>query len=348
VARIDVNSPDGQYPILIENGLIASLGGRAAEFALDCRAAVVTNTTLASIYGEALVKALPNAHLITIGDGEQYKTLATTSFLYDEFVRVGLDRSSVVIALGGGVVGDLTGFAAATYMRGIRFVQIPTSLLAMVDSSVGGKVGVDLPQGKNLVGAFKQPEAVIIDPQVLKTLPIQQWRCGMAEVIKHGFLADETLHDPALWAADQSETLVTRAVRVKVEVVERDPYEQNIRAHLNLGHTFAHAIETVSNYRWLHGEAVGIGLVGAGWLSAQIGLCSPELAKHVESVVQKVGLPTRMGALSPDAVYAAMATDKKWHEGKSRFVLLEAMGKPRIVEGVAELDVLAILEHLVS
>ncbi len=348
MARIIVKSPEGEYPILIENGLLAALGDRTADFALDRRAAVVTNTTLAPLYGDALVSALPNAHLITIGDGEQYKTLATVSFLYDEFVRVGLDRSSVVVALGGGVVGDAAGFAAATYMRGVRFVQIPTSLLAMVDSSVGGKVGVDLPQGKNLVGAFKQPEAVIIDPHVLQTLPAQQWRCGMAEVIKHGFLADETLHDPALWAPDEAETLVTRAVKVKVDVVEHDPYEQNIRAHLNLGHTFAHAIETVSNYQWLHGEAVGIGLIGAGLLSVRIGLCSPELAARIEQVVEAVGLPTRMGALSPTDVFAAMATDKKWREGKSRFVLLEAMGKPRVVEGVSEMDVLAVLEHLMS
>lgn len=348
MARINVKSPNGEYPILVDNGLLSKLGERAAELSLDRRAAVVTNTTLAPLYGEALVSALPNAHLITIGDGEQYKTLATASFLYDEFARVGLDRSSIVIALGGGVVGDVAGFAAATYMRGVRFVQIPTSLLAMVDSSVGGKVGVDLPQGKNLVGAFKQPEAVIIDPRVLQTLPTQQWRCGMAEVIKHGFLADESLHDPALWTPEQAETLITRAVKVKVDVVERDPYEQNIRAHLNLGHTFAHAIETVSNYQWLHGEAVGIGLVGAGMLSARIGLCSPEFAVRIEQVVEAVGLPTRMGALSPEDVFAAMATDKKWREGKSRFVLLEEMGKPRIVEGVSEVDVLAILKHLIN
>lgn len=346
MARIDVKSPDGVYPIHIQAGLLRALGGDAPAHGLHKRTAVITNTTLAPLYGEPLARSLPNAALISIPDGEPYKTLETVASVYGEMVSAGLDRGSTVIALGGGVVGDLGGFAAATYMRGVRFVQIPTSLLAMVDSSVGGKVGVDLPQGKNLVGAFKQPEAVFIDPDVLKSLPEREWRCGMAEVIKHGFLADEGLHDSALWTPDRAADLIARAVQVKVDVIEADPYEQNIRAHLNLAHTFAHAIEIVSNFRWLHGEAVGIGLVGAGRLSARLGLCETALAHRIEEIVAQVGLPTRMGDLDPEALYAVMATDKKWRDGKSRFVLLKGMCQPIVYEGAAKADVIAVLDSL--
>ncbi|MFN8529447.1 MAG: 3-dehydroquinate synthase [Anaerolineae bacterium] len=344
--HINVTSPEGMYPIQIGDDLLAQVSEHAARFGLGGRAAVVTNTTLAPLYGEKLVQLLPNAVLIAIPDGEAYKTLDTTASLYADFVRAGLDRSSTVIALGGGVVGDLAGFAAATYMRGVDFVQIPTSLLAMVDSSVGGKVGVDLPEGKNLVGAFKQPRQVLIDPAVLATLPHRQWQCGMAEVIKHGFLADERLHDAALWEPDRAGELIAHAVQVKVDVVQTDPYEQGIRAHLNLGHTFAHAIEIVSQFGWMHGEAVGIGLVGAGRLGARIGVCDQALADRIEAVVRQVGLPTRMGDLDPDAIYAVMATDKKWRGGKSRFVLLKSMCQPIIVESVPKADVLAVLDSL--
>ncbi len=278
-------------------------------------------------------------------DGEQYKTLDTVAQFYADFVTAGLDRGSTVVALGGGVVGDTAGFAAATYMRGVRLVQIPTSLLAMVDSSVGGKVGVDLAQGKNLVGAFKQPDAVLIDPDVLGTLPEREWRCGAAEIIKHGLIADPGLLDMLDPAGDQSAT-IARAVQVKVNVVEQDPYEQNIRAHLNLGHTFGHAIEQVSGYRWLHGEAVGVGLVAAARLSAALGMLDSEFAEQVEAVVRRFGLPTRLGALDPELLYAAMATDKKWQGGHSRFVLLEGFGKPCIVKDVEPARVIEVLEAL--
>ncbi|MDX2160698.1 MAG: 3-dehydroquinate synthase [bacterium] len=344
--RIDVVSPDGTYPVWIQDGLLGAIRENPAVYHLARRAAIMTNTTLAPLYGDSLAAALPKASVIAVPDGEPYKTLDTMRTLYAAMVDAGLDRGSVVIALGGGVMGDMAGFAAATYMRGVDFVQIPTSLLAMVDSSVGGKVGVDLPQGKNLVGAFKQPKAVYIDPVALRTLPIREWRCGMAEVIKHGFLADPGLHDPALWEPARAADLIARAVQVKVDIVQADPFEQGIRAHLNLGHTFAHAIETVSAYRWLHGEAVGLGLVAAGRLSARIGLCEPALAEHVESVVGAVGLPTRMGDLSPDALYRVMATDKKWRDGRSRFVLLRGIGQPALVEGVEPPDVLAVLKSL--
>jgi 3-dehydroquinate synthase len=344
--RIRVDAPGGGYDIHI--GSVFSEDGmnllRVAVGAARC--VIVTNPTLRPLYGEKLAAALPNAALVTMPDGEQYKTMDTIGQLYTEFVQAKLDRAGAVIALGGGVVGDTAGFAAATYMRGVRFIQMPTSLLSMVDSSVGGKVGVDLPLGKNLVGSFKQPDAVFIDPAMLQTLPLREWRCGMAEVIKHGLLADSRLLDPALWSPERAPELIRRAVQVKVDVVEADPYEHNIRAHLNLGHTFAHAIEQVSGYAWPHGEAVGAGLVAAARLSVGEGLAPAALAEQVESLVSEIDLPTRIGALDPAALYAAMATDKKWAGGKSRFVLLRGVGQPLIAEGVSRESVLTVLEGL--
>lgn len=344
--QILVKTPTSEYPIYIDAGSVAQIGEHVERFGLEGRCVVVTNQDLAHLYGDALVRALPNAVLLTVPDGEQYKTLETVASLYTQMIAAGIDRSSTLVALGGGVIGDSAGFAAATYMRGIRFVQIPTSLLAMVDSSVGGKVGVDLPQGKNLVGAFKQPDFVLIDPDVLKTLPANQWRCGMAETIKHGLLADESLLDAALWSPNRAGELVARAVKVKVDVVEADPYEHHIRAHLNLGHTFAHAVEQVTGYAWLHGEAVGFGLVAAARLSARLGLCDRQLADQVEMIVSEIGLPTHLGDLDVEQIYAAMGTDKKWQSGHSRFVLLEGMCQPVVVENIAKAQVLAVLEGL--
>jgi 3-dehydroquinate synthase len=337
-----VIAPDGAYSIQIEAGI----RHRISEFVGKRRVTIISNITVAPLYGETMRDALPDSTLITMPDGEQYKTLATVAGFYSELVRAGLDRGGVIIALGGGVVGDTAGFAAATYMRGVRFIQVPTSLLAMVDSSVGGKVGVDLPEGKNLVGAFKQPDSVLIDPEVLTTLPPKEWRCGMAEAIKHGLLADHGLLDPNIYHPDKAADLVARAVQVKVDVVQRDPYEAGERAHLNLGHTFAHAIEQVSGYAWAHGEAVAVGLAAAARLSHKLGLCGEDIPTLVEDLLTETGLPTRMGDLSSDALWAAMQTDKKWVTGKSRFVLLRGFQQPCVIEGVAKSDVYAVLEGL--
>ncbi len=344
--RLHVDAPGGGYDILIERGLLHISGDHAANYGLDGRVVVITNTTVAPLYGESLVDCLPNAALITMPDGEQYKNFDTVVGLYSDLVDVGADRSTTIVALGGGVVGDTAGFVAATYMRGVPLIQIPTSLLAMVDSSVGGKVGVDLPQGKNLVGAFKQPHAVLIDPDVLKTLPSQEWRCGMAEVLKHGLLADEGLLDPALHTPEKSADLVRRAIQVKVDVVQQDPYEQGVRAHLNLGHTFAHAIEQVTGYAWLHGEAVGVGLLAAVRLSQALNLCGGGLVEQVDALLAETGLPRQIGGLDPDAIYAAMRTDKKWKHGVSRFVLLQDVGKAAIVENVPETMVKDVLRSI--
>jgi 3-dehydroquinate synthase len=343
---ISVSAPGGGYDIVIAPGLLSSLSLDPAAHNLAGRVVIATNTTLAPLYGETLTTALPDAALVTIPDGEQYKTLATVSRLYADFLAAGLDRSGTVIALGGGVVGDVVGFAAATYMRGVRLVQIPTSLLAMVDSSVGGKVGVDLPEGKNLVGAFKQPDRVLIDPGVLATLPEREWRCGMAEIIKHGLLADEKLLDPALHTAERAPELIRRAVQVKVDVVQQDPYERGVRAHLNLGHTFAHAIERVTEYQWPHGEAVGVGLAAAARLSRRMGLCDDRLPQRVEKLLDAIGLPRRTGGLDSEAIHEAMFTDKKWQSGRSRFVLLRGVGQPAIVEDIPPEAVIQTLDEI--
>ncbi len=343
---IHVTTPSGGYDILFEPGALERMADILAGRGLAGRTIVGTNETLSPLYGRDLAARLPNAVTLTLPDGEQYKTLDTAAAVYSGLVKLGLDRSGLILALGGGVIGDTLGFIAATYMRGVRLVQVPTSLLAMVDASVGGKTGLDLPEGKNLIGAFKQPELVVIDTNVLATLPEAEWRCGLAEVVKHGLLADPALLDPDFLRRERAAEFVPRAVAVKVAIVEQDPFEQHVRAHLNLGHTFAHALEQVSGYTWKHGEAVAVGLVAATRLSAALGLCGPELPAQVAALLQKLGLPTRLGRYDPEGLWRAMAADKKWRDGRPRFVLLKGIGKPLIMEGVAAHAVLPVLAEL--
>jgi 3-dehydroquinate synthase len=347
--RLSVISPDGAYPIVIAPGALDSI--TSDEWGLSAgRTAIITNETLAALYGDRLHALLPDAAILSVPDGEQYKTLATIASLYDGLIAAGVDRTGTVVAFGGGVVGDMAGFAAATYMRGVRFIQIPTSLLAMVDSSVGGKVGVDLPQGKNLVGSFKQPAAVIIDPALLTTLPVRERRCGMAEIIKHGLIADPHLLTLINQSAhsEQDAELVRRAVQVKIDIVQQDPYEHGVRAHLNLGHTFGHAIEIASGFAFAHGEAVGIGLVAAAHLSETLGYAEPGLSDRVRGLVESVGLPVSMGALDPEVVYAAMGTDKKKVGTLLRFVVLRAIGGPTLAAGVDRALVLDAMKAIAS
>lgn len=344
--RIDVQAPEGNYAVYIGNKALKTLDVIMRLHGLGGKAAIVTNQVLAPLYGNMLAELL-SVPLITIPDGEQHKTLDVVRFVYDRLLELGIDRQGVLIALGGGVVGDLAGFAAATFLRGIAFVQAPTSLLAMVDASIGGKVGVDLPQGKNLVGAFKQPAFVVVDPSLLPTLPDAEWVCGAAEIIKSGLLRDASLLDAALYRRDNKAftDVIRRAIQIKVDYVQRDPYEQDIRAELNLGHTFAHAVEKVSGYTWRHGEAVGFGLVAAARLSQAVGLCSAALPDQVEQLVGAVGLPTRCG-FEPSDVRAAMRTDKKRQGEAMRFVLLREVGQPEIRDDVPSQAVLDVLESL--
>ena len=341
--RLHVNTPTGSgYDIWIRRGILNHVDDILEDLAPGTRVVVATNETLAPLYGERLAKRLNSAGLITAPDGEAYKNLETVARIYDDMLALGADRDTTLVALGGGVIGDTVGYAAATYMRGIKLVQIPTTLLAMVDSSVGGKVAVDLPQGKNLIGAFKQPLAVIVDTEALETLPALQWRCGMAEVIKHGLIARPSLLDAEMWARDRVVELVRDAMQVKIEVVQQDPFERGIRAHLNLGHTFGHAIEKVTGYRVPHGEAVAIGIVKAAKLSERLGMIGADAVEKIVSILEAIGLPIDI-ELDPHEWYAAMSTDKKWQSGKSRFVLLKALGEATIVEGLSKDEVLAVL-----
>ncbi|MBN1966225.1 MAG: 3-dehydroquinate synthase [Anaerolineae bacterium] len=347
MATIPVNTPDGgSYDIIIEPGALARMADILAERGLSGRTIVGTNTTLSPLYGRDLSERLENAVTVTLPDGEQYKTLDTAGAVFSGLVKLGLDRGGLIIALGGGVIGDTMGFIAATYMRGVRFVQAPTSLLAMVDASVGGKTGVDLPEGKNLVGAFKQPEVVVIDPDVLATLPDVEWRCGLAEVVKHGLLADPALLEIDRLQRERAAEFLPRAIQVKVDVVQQDPFEHGVRAHLNLGHTFGHALELVSGFTWKHGEAVAIGMAAAARLSARLALCDPALGDQIEALLNTLGLPTRLGSYDPEGLWEAMAADKKWRGGVPHFVLLKGIGQPVTVPDVPATDVIAVLQEL--
>ncbi|MBN1309979.1 MAG: 3-dehydroquinate synthase [Anaerolineae bacterium] len=344
---LTVQGANGSYPMLVKPGALSEeLPGFADERGF-ARVVVVTNTTIAPLYGEELVKQLPGGHLITVPDGEEYKTLETVETIYTSFLEAGADRSTLIVALGGGVIGDMAGFAAATFMRGVALVQAPTTLLSMVDSSIGGKVGVDLSQGKNLVGAFKDPLAVFADTNVLKTLPDIELRCGLAEALKNAIIGDAPLLIHLLARGlDPAEETIRRAAAVKVKLVEEDRLEHGPRAFLNLGHTFGHAIEKVSNFEWKHGLAVAVGMVAAARLSAQHGLCKTELAEQIERTVEASKLPTRFSGIEPADIWDAMKHDKKWRDGTTHFILLKGIGVPVIVRDVTRDEVIGVLESM--
>jgi 3-dehydroquinate synthase len=285
-----------------------------------------------------------------IPDGEQHKTLDTAASLYEQFLAGGLDRSGGVLSLGGGVTGDIAGFAAASFMRGVRFVQVPTTLLSMVDASVGGKTGVDLPQGKNLVGAFKQPDLVLIDPEVLTTLPPEELRAGMAEVLKHGVIGDPALFADLEAGPQEGQGIgsqqIARALRVKAAIVEEDPFEQGRRAVLNLGHTVGHALERLSGFRLRHGEGVGIGMVAAARIAAMLGRADSALVGRIEAALQAWGLPVRCPEFAVEAIWGAMAHDKKRQGSGLRWVLPGAVGQVEITETVPREVVVAVLQEM--
>lgn len=348
--RLPVQHDRGAYDIVLGDGVLGRCGELLRERGVRGQVAVVTNTVVGQLWAERVVGSLEaaglRARVLQIADGEQAKTLATIAGLYDQLAEMGLERGDVVLGLGGGVVGDMAGFAAATYLRGVPYVQAPTTVLAMVDSSVGGKTGVDHARGKNLIGAFKQPIAVLADTAALLTLPTAERRAGLAEVIKHGLIAAHDIleHVEGENALDLP-WLIERAVMVKIGVVQEDPYEQGRRAELNLGHTFGHALEVLSGYRLRHGEAVSIGMVIACRLAARLGLCAPELATRMEDVLRKVGLPVRHAGHAPEAIWAAMASDKKRKDGRLRFVLPRRVGEMVVTDDVPQEAVLDILRE---
>jgi 3-dehydroquinate synthase len=336
VDTLNVELGTRSYPILIAGGLL----GRAEIFQQHLRARellIVSNTTVAPLYLPTLAASLGTRRLVEVilPDGEAHKTLANASRVLDVCVANRLPRDCALLALGGGVVGDLAGFAAACYQRGVAFVQVPTTLLAQVDSAVGGKTGVNHAGGKNLIGAFHQPVLVVNDTTTLATLPPRELRAGLAEVIKYGLIADAALfewlenHLGELLAGEPAALahIIRRSCEIKAGVVGRDEREHGERALLNLGHTFGHAIESATSYRqWLHGEAVGAGLVMAAAMSATCGSLDAGEAGRVRRLIERVGLPTRIDSVAASAALDHMRIDKKVLGGRLRLVLLRGIG----------------------
>ena len=305
--------------------------------------AVVTNETVAPLYADRVVKTLESlgqkVRLVVLPDGEVYKTWETLQKIFDALLESGADRKSTLVALGGGVIGDMTGFAAACYMRGIRFIQVPTTLLSQVDSSVGGKTGINHPLGKNMVGAFYQPQAVIADLDTLQTLPPKELAAGLAEVIKHGAIADANFF---LWLEGNIDSLnacdpkamehaVLRSGEIKSNVVAQDEKEGGVRATLNFGHTFGHAIEAGMGYgEWLHGEAVGCGMVMAADLSVRVGQLTTDEAERLKKLVAALKLPTVPPRLGLERYMDLMSVDKKAEGGEVRYILLNGIGRSTI------------------
>lgn len=317
------------YPIEIRSGAIAELPRFIDWLSLkEARKIIIlTNPEIAQLYENAIAAY----DMILIPEGESNKNLQVVQSIYDQLLAKEVGRNDVLVAVGGGVVGDITGFVAATYMRGLTYIQVPTSLLAMVDSSVGGKTGVDLPQGKNLIGAFKEPVGVLIDPDCLKTLPEAEMRCGLAEIVKHAIIGDPDLFAYLESGGRDMELLIRRSLAVKNKIVREDPTEQHRRMLLNLGHTFGHAIELLSNYAIRHGEAVSIGLVQACEYAAEQRLCRIELSRRVRALLMQLGLPVDLpNFISQTHMWNAMKHDKKRQAQSLRLILPYDLGDVRV------------------
>ena len=345
---IRVNLGDRSYDITIRTGGLSTIGEWAARFSLGNRLLLVTDEHTEALFGETAVQSLKQAGflptMVTVPAGETSKSLAMADRIYEQAIRAGLDRGSAILALGGGVVGDLAGFAAATYLRGVPFLQVPTTLLAQVDSSVGGKVAVDHALGKNLIGAFYQPRGVLIDPQVLISLPEREFASGMAEVIKYGLIFDAAflteLRTDALAVLgrdpQQMERIVARCCRMKAAVVERDEQDVGDRMLLNFGHTAGHAIETAGGFeRFTHGEGVALGMLTATRLSELTGMIPAGTVAEVRSLLETYGLPVHCGGLRANELIRRMGTDKKREAGTLRWVLLEKPGRAVIRKDVS-------------
>ncbi len=341
--RVSVSLESRSYDIVIKSGLISELAARLQSITSTERIGIVTDRHVAKHYLPALLTQCERAGFhpvpVVLRPGEKNKTLATVGKILDVLAKERFERKSLLIALGGGVVGDLTGFAAAIYQRGIPFVQVPTTLVAQVDSSVGGKTGVDHRLGKNLIGAFHQPKAVWIDPILLRTLPKREWIAGLAEVIKYGIIADKTFFAylertmPSLLKLESQSVMqiVKRSCEIKAQVVAEDEQESDRRRILNYGHTLGHALEALGGYRSLiHGEAVGIGLVLEADLARHQGYCDSETVDRIRSLVLAAGLSDRPTSRSSGKVWTAMQHDKKVSQGKVVGVWPESIGQVRI------------------
>jgi 3-dehydroquinate synthase len=354
--KVTVQSRAGAYDVDIGPGLLRGLAEDPSAAGISGRVAVVTDSNVRRLWGDGLRDALAGAGLapllLEVPPGEGSKTLARADALWTGLIEAGLGRGDTVLALGGGVVGDLAGFVAATFHRGMRLLQLPTTLLAQVDSSVGGKTAVNHPLGKNMIGAFHQPSAVIIDTATLSTLPEREYVAGIAEVIKYGAACDATFFD---WIESHVDRMLSRdadaiahavheSCRIKAQVVARDEREAGERAVLNFGHTFGHAIEAATGYgTWLHGEAVAAGMVLATALSQRVSGLGVDDANRLKRLIDRAGVPVAPPVLGFDRWMELMARDKKAESGAMRFVLLKALGAASVRSGIDEADLRAVL-----
>lgn len=363
VRIVDVSLGQRSYQILVGTGLLKDLGKACARLKLKGRCALISDTNVSPRYGAQATAALVQAGfapvLLTVPAGEKAKSLKTVQRCYEQLAEHRLERGSFIVALGGGVVGDLAGFVAATYLRGVSFVQVPTTLLAQVDSSVGGKVGVNLPAGKNLVGAFYQPRLVICDLATLDSLPSREFRSGLAEVIKYGIIYDARLFEqlertmPRILAREDRllAQVIARCCEIKAEVVGQDETESGLRAILNFGHTVGHALEAISHYgKYLHGEAISIGQVAAARISSEVLGLPKTGSARIRDLLAEAGLPVavRLNQAQKRRLLGAMRLDKKVSGGQVKFVLARAVGKvefgrqvptavlARVLEGLAD------------
>lgn len=359
---IPVNLGARSYTIVAEPGALATVGTRLRALGVGSRAAVVTDAAVMGLHGSTVTKALQGEGfaltILEVPEGEAAKTLAVAERCWDRLLDAGIDRTSTVLALGGGAVGDLAGFVAASYMRGVNFVQLPTTVLAQVDAAIGGKTAIDHPRAKNLIGAFHQPRLVIVDPAIVRTLGEREFRSGLAEIAKHGIVLDADYFEDVERSAaalrhrdlDTLARIIAGSCRLKAGVVERDPEEKGeLRYALNAGHTIGHALEAVTAYRtWTHGEAVALGLVAEAQLAERIGLATPATTRRQETLLRSLDLPVRAAGVDVDAVVKAITHDKKARDGRVPFVLAPTVGTFRVVYDVAPDDVRAALAVLAS
>ncbi len=336
--KLNVNLKERTYPIYITTDF-QGLGKAFSALKQFSKIIVITDSNVGRIYSEECIKAISDTaaemFCYTIPAGEKSKVLSTVSDIYREMIACRLDRRSAVVALGGGVVGDIAGFAAATFMRGIPFVQIPTTILSQADSSVGGKTGVDFEGSKNMIGAFHQPSFVYINVNTLKTLPEREVKSGLAEVIKHGLILDSEFYDYIdsnldkilTFDEDVLQYIAKTNCRIKGKIVEKDEREGDLRAILNFGHTIGHAVESVSNFTMLHGECVAIGMIGAYKLAVKLGAVDEKTAAKVEETLKKSGLPVKVSNMNSDEILAMMYSDKKVKDGRLNFILPKGIGE---------------------
>lgn len=355
--RLNIDLGERSYDILLGPELLAKVGDSLSKILKPSRIVLITHPFLFQLYGGKILSGIKDqgwaTDIIEVPEGETSKTLKQAELIYDRLLELKCDRKSVLVALGGGVIGDLVGFVAATYQRGIPFVQVPTTLLSQVDSSVGGKTAVNHPKGKNMVGAFYQPRLVMADLDTLQSLPKNEFRAGLAEVIKYGVISDARFFEYLEKNAEKILRLdkeclahiIKTSCSIKAQVVEKDERESHYRMILNFGHTLGHAIEALTGYsQFIHGEAVAIGMVYAAKLSQQLGRCPEEIPKRIMGLVKKCGLPADFPDLDPQAVIESLYHDKKTMNNKIKFILVKEIGKIEIVDDMSEADIIKLLQ----